>query len=306
MKTLNEIKAQVYGMKPPKITQEVFEDLKQAFTEKDAETGEIRDLKMTRRRADYLFDLKYKAKNNVCSDFENWFCDKITTYVIYENDNLDISPEERIWLRKKMRYNDRCDDSLRETLTEELDKFGKDLHPSLKKKGILVKKFEDILYNSSYIAIIAVVGAIISSFILFIQGFALIIRGLVTFFQDPEEKYEVLFERLVSSVDVFLFGLVLIIFGVGVYELFIANIDPDEESSSSRPVWMKIKSVDDLKSQLGKVILMVLIVSFFKHVLEISSVNWSPLALLYLAIGILMIGATLYLTHKSQKIHEEH
>lgn len=58
-----------------------------------------------------------------------------------------------------------------------------------------------------------------------------------------------------------------------------------------------IKSLDDLKDRLAKVILMILIVSFFKNVVHTQFDN--PLDILYLGFGILMVALALYFTNKS-------
>ena len=101
----------------------------------------------------------------------------------------------------------------------------------------------------------------------------------------------------VSSVDVYLFAMVLIIFGMGVYELFISKIDPVETKLDSRPSWLRITSIDDLKSALGKVILMVLIVSVFEHSL---SINYDqPIDLLYASVAVVLVALALYVTHLS-------
>ena len=251
-------------------------------------------------KADILFRIKQLNNIKLCEEYKDFFVDRIASFLLGTGQSPDeIDAEEGKWLRGRIIHRDQYDRALLDELENRLGNIDRKLPNYLKKNNYLIQKFEDILYYSRYFAFISVVGAILSSFILFIQGFGLIIKGLIGFFNDPYEKYEKLFEMLVSSVDVFLFALVLIIFGVGVYELFIANVDPEDKPADSRPTWLKISSVDDLKSSLGKVILMVLIVSFFKHVLEITSEEWTPIALLYLAIGILLISAALYLTHKS-------
>lgn len=251
-------------------------------------------------KLDVLFRIKRLNHIQLPEGYKEFFVDKVASFILgYGATPDEIDAQEGKWLRGRIINRDEYDLALLEELQDRLENIDRKMPYYLKKNNYMIQKFEDILYYSRYFAFIAVIGAILSSFILFIQGFGLIIKGLVGFFQDPYEKYETLFEKLVSSVDVFLFALVLIIFGVGVYELFIANVDPEDKPADTRPTWLKISSVDDLKSSLGKVILMVLIVSFFKHVLEISAEQWTPLALLYLAIGVMLISAALYLTHKS-------
>lgn len=294
MRALSDIRNEI--LKTRRVTPELVRELEEIYSDYT---------QMNFEKADLLFRIKQLNNIKLCEEYKDFFVDRIASFLLgYGASPDEIDADEGKWLRGKLVNRDEYDKALLQELEDRLGNIDRKLPNYLKKNNYLIQKFEEILYYSRYFAFIAVIGAILSSFILFIQGFGLIIKGLVGFFQDPYEKYEILFEKLVSSVDVFLFALVLIIFGVGVYELFIANIDPEDKPASSRPTWLKISSVDDLKSSLGKVILMVLIVSFFKHVLEITSGMWTPLALLYLAIGIMLIAWALYLTHKSNV--EEH
>ena len=59
-----------------------------------------------------------------------------------------------------------------------------------------------------------------------------------------------------------------------------------------------VSSLDDLKSRLAKVILLILIVKFFEHAL---SMHFSTsLDMLYFAGGIALIGLALYLSHSGE------
>jgi uncharacterized membrane protein YqhA len=79
------------------------------------------------------------------------------------------------------------------------------------------------------------------------------------------------------------------------YELFISKIDDAEESEAGSKI-LAIHSLDELKDKLGKVVVMVLIVSFFKKVIHM---NFStPLEMLYLAGSILALALALYYMHK--------
>ena len=100
--------------------------------------------------------------------------------------------------------------------------------------------------------------------------------------------------HVVEIVDGYLLATVLLIFSLGLYELFISKIDQAEKSETSSNVLL-ITSLDDLKARLAKVILMILIVKFFEH--AISMVFATPLDLLYLAAGISLLGLALYLSH---------
>lgn len=104
--------------------------------------------------------------------------------------------------------------------------------------------------------------------------------------------------QIISAVDDFLLGTVLLIFAMGMYELFISKIDIAHDDENASNILM-INNLDDLKDRLGKVVLMILVVSFFKNVLHVTFDN--PLNILYLGAGILMVSLALYFTHKTGK-----
>ena len=69
--------------------------------------------------------------------------------------------------------------------------------------------------------------------------------------------------KMISAVDLYLIGIVLLIFGFGIYELFISKIDIAREDLSV--TILEIENLDELKNKIIKVIVMVLIVSFLKE-----------------------------------------
>ena len=103
--------------------------------------------------------------------------------------------------------------------------------------------------------------------------------------------------HIVEVIDGFLLASVLLIFAMGLYELFISKIDAAEDSETSGNV-LHISSLDDLKNRLAKVILMILIVNFFEQVLKMQFETSQ--SLIYLSGGIALIGLALYLTHQSE------
>ena len=86
----------------------------------------------------------------------------------------------------------------------------------------------------------------------------------------------------------------MLIFSLGLYELFINKIEAANDSEHQSSVLL-INSLDDLKSRLAKVVLMILIVKFFEHALDMHFDT--PLAMLEFAGGIALIGLALYLSH---------
>lgn len=266
---------------------------------------------MDMAKGNLLFEIKEhvaKAKNP--SSFKKLFVDAITKFLLEDEESpgkIDI--EEARWLRARIQYMGEYD-SYDRAVVENLRRKSINFPKILEQKSVRTRYFENLLYSSRYLSIFAVIGSLVSAIALFLRGGMVVYESIRRFFIDlahhqVDPNYEKMFEELVSSVDIFLFALVLVIFAVGVYELFITKIDPVERENDTRPSWLRISSVDDLKSSLGKVILMVLIVSFFKHTLELTKDEWDPTTLLYLSIGILLIAGALYLTHKSSGHDEE-
>ncbi len=97
---------------------------------------------------------------------------------------------------------------------------------------------------------------------------------------------------IISGIDMYLIGIVLMLFIFGIYELFISKLDIGRQTNQDIQI-LEIKSLDQLKDKLLKVIVMVLVVSFFKQVMQIHI--GTALDLLYLAISILLIAASSYL-----------
>jgi len=164
------------------------------------------------------------------------------------------------------------------------------------------KIFETALWNSRFVVIIAVLVSLITAFAMFYMA-SVDAYYLIAHLGDYASADLIGQERkvfraetvthVVEVIDGYLLATVLLMFSLGLYELFISKIEQAE--SSETPSVLAIHSLDDLKTRLGRVILMILIVNFFEH--AISMEFHSPLELLALAGGISLIGLTLYLTH---------
>ncbi len=176
---------------------------------------------------------------------------------------------------------------------------------------MIERVFEYTLFNFRFIVMIAVVGSLVSSVIMFVKGTLLIADGGYLFLeqlnrlgQAPELHHvDRIVPLLINSVDNYLFATVLLIFSMGLYELFISKIDPASRTADSRPNWLNIQTLDDLKGNIGKVILMILIVTFLEK--SLSTNYATPLDLLYLCIGIILVAGALWVTYLREE-HKEH
>ncbi len=165
--------------------------------------------------------------------------------------------------------------------------------------NILERIFEAFLWRSRLMVLFAVVFSLIAAFGMFIVASVEIYEPIhnlfVNYFHISPEEHEKLVGSIVGAIDLFLIATVLIIFSLGLYELFISKIDEAENDEKSSRI-LAIHSLDDLKEKLAKVVLMVLIVTFFKYAIHIK--YETPLETLYLAVGVLMLALALYFSHK--------
>ena len=132
--------------------------------------------------------------------------------------------------------------------------------------------FEKILWNLRYVVVLSVILSVLASITLFFIGSWDIIYSIIyqnpLFNTDITNNNNLLFKKIISSIDLFLIGIVLLIFGFGVYELFISEIDFAKGKFADST--LKIKSLDQLKNKIIKVIIIVLIVKFFEKVLKLT------------------------------------
>lgn len=165
---------------------------------------------------------------------------------------------------------------------------------------LIERFFENILWNSRFFVLLAVIFSMLGGMALFIVA-SMDIWGVVTHVAGvyinhlhPEDFHEEVVGGLIGAIDLYLMAIVMFIFGFGLYELFISDIDIAKESASSRI--LEIHSLDELKDKLAKVIVMVLIVSFFQRVLH-TDYN-GALEMLYFSVSILGLSVGLYFLHK--------
>ena len=171
--------------------------------------------------------------------------------------------------------------------------------------------FEGSLWNSRFVILSAVVGSLLAGFAIFymatVDVIYLVIHTLN--YADPAMANDVrkalhdsTVTHIVEVVDGYLLATVMLIFSLGLYELFISDIDQAHGNKASSKI-LVISSLDDLKSRLAKVIIMILIVTLFEQALNMKLT--APIDLLYLGGSIALIALALYLTHGANKGDED-
>jgi len=170
----------------------------------------------------------------------------------------------------------------------------------------LEKWFEATLWNGRFVVVVAVMASMAASVAIFYMATVDVVYliGHMLHYADPaltEEARKLLHDQtithVVEVVDGYLLATFMLIFALGMYELFVSDIDEAHGSKTSSKI-LVIENLDDLKARLAKVILMILIVTLFEEALNMKIS--SPLDLLYLGGAIALIGAALFLTHKAE------
>ncbi len=172
--------------------------------------------------------------------------------------------------------------------------------------GLLEKLFEGSLWNSRFVILFAVIGSLLAGFTIFYMATVDVVYliGHALHYADlsmAEDARKVLHDSTVSHivevVDGYLLATVMLIFSLGLYELFISDIDQAHGSKASSKI-LVINNLDDLKSRLAKVILMILIVTLFEEALNMKLTT--PLDLVYLGASIALVALALYLSHAAE------
>jgi uncharacterized membrane protein YqhA len=166
--------------------------------------------------------------------------------------------------------------------------------------------FENLLWNSRFAVVIAVIASMAASFAVFYITTVDVWFAVthIAHYADPsldgvarKALHDDTITHVVEVVDGYLLAAVLLIFSLGLYELFVSDIEAAAHSKTASKILL-IESLDDLKTRLAKVILMILIVKLFEHAAKMR-VD-SQLELLYLGASIALVGLALWLTHQSE------
>ncbi|XP_060207865.1 uncharacterized protein LOC132635475 [Lycium barbarum] len=170
------------------------------------------------------------------------------------------------------------------------------------------KNLEKVIYSCRFFAILAVWGSLIGSFLCFIKGCSCVIES----FQGYFASRAMVIVHLVEAIDIYLLGTVMLVFGMGLYELFISNLDIGKSMTGERtryrsnlfgmftlkerPRWLEITTVSGLKTKIGHVIVMLLLIGLFDK--SKKAVIHSPFDLLCFAASVFLCSGCLYLLSK--------
>jgi uncharacterized membrane protein YqhA len=164
-------------------------------------------------------------------------------------------------------------------------------------------RFERLLWGSRVIVLVPVVGALILSISSFLLGAidTLTIVGTIFTYLGPGGSPDhttlrsELITGIVKAVDADLIGAIMLVVSLGLYELFISRLSVAENSEVAERV-LTLRTLDDLKERISRLVLLILIVEFFGIALNLTITT--SLDLVLLAVGIFLIAAAMYLASR--------
>jgi len=159
-------------------------------------------------------------------------------------------------------------------------------------------RFEQLLWRFRLVTILPVVMSLLGSVSCFILGTQDEIQALNKLINGHlnSENSILLLGKVVGGIDYYVIGIALLIFGYGVYELIISDIDPRlQDLSQERRNILSITSLEGLKQKLTNVIIVALIVTAFKLMISFQVQSISELlqfcgCVLMLAFSALLVG----------------
>ncbi len=159
-----------------------------------------------------------------------------------------------------------------------------------------------LVFGARYMALIAVVGSLAASVLMFAIGFTDVIKAYASWWPgvvraDGLSASSAAVISVIEALDRFLIAIVLLYFANGVYALFIRRDHQPDRIPLHQ--WLRVNSIGQLKQVVAEVIIVVLFVLFLRVALEVYGQadfepTWNQLAfILVLPVATLMLAAAL-------------
>lgn len=168
-------------------------------------------------------------------------------------------------------------------------------------RDVINNVFERLLVSSRWMILLVVISGILSALLMVAIGtyevYTSMTETLLMVFGhtlNVEAASNTIMSNIISSIDAYLIATVLLLFSVGLYELFISKID-HFDTENTRGKILEITNLDQLKEKLGKLIIMILIVSFFERAINLHIEH--AVELLYIGLSILFVSLAIFVTH---------
>ncbi|TXG52299.1 hypothetical protein EZV62_021468 [Acer yangbiense] len=150
---------------------------------------------------------------------------------------------------------------------------------------------ERVIINCRFFTLLAVAGSLLGSVLCFVEGCFLSVKSYFQFFNTLSQKADQahIVHLLMEAIDMFLVGTALLIFGVGLYVMFVGSKNVEEKGPwlpnsnlfglfalKAVPKWVEMESVSHAKSRIGYAIMMILqvgVLEKFKNVPMVTALD---------------------------------
>jgi len=173
--------------------------------------------------------------------------------------------------------------------------------------------FESVVWQSRLIILVAVVASLITAVLTALMAagnvFSLAYGWLHqwfaggSFLASDTGFHATLVSQGIGAVTDFLLSMLFFILGWGLYELFISRLGPQDVLTHRSSNILVIRTLDDLKDRMVKVVMLILVVQFLDHATHATLQETS--GFLFLGGGILMVALALFLSNKSDTESEK-
>ena len=138
-----------------------------------------------------------------------------------------------------------------------------------------------LIGNLRYLVIVAVVGIAIQAIATFGWAVWITVDFVYDLLSSSAWQQDDTIVELLQVLDLYLIGTVLLITAIGLYELFISEVQ--------LPAWLVIRSLSDLKTKIVEVIVLVIGIKFVEKLVTAKE----PIDVLWYGLGSAAVMAVL-------------
>ncbi|PNX86839.1 hypothetical protein L195_g042922 [Trifolium pratense] len=166
------------------------------------------------------------------------------------------------------------------------------------------------IIDCRFFTLFAVAGSLLGSVLCFLEGCVLVIESYAHYLHTMSQRLDQghLVHLLIEAIDMFLVGTALLMFGVGLYVMFVgscrATYKQNEPSGllyiiKSPPRWVGMQSIEQAKSKIGHAVMMILQVGLIEKFNDIPLVTGVDLACF--AAALVTSSATIFVLSRLNK-----
>ncbi|XP_076929131.1 uncharacterized protein LOC143593358 [Bidens hawaiensis] len=168
---------------------------------------------------------------------------------------------------------------------------------------IIQSLVEKVIMDSRFLTMFGVVGTLLGSVLCFLEGVFLVVHSYLGYFQAiyHHTDHGHIMDILIKSLDMFLVGTAMLIFGMGLHVMFFGSQASEGRSVPSSnffglfylkefPSWAGMKSIYEAKSKIGHALMLLLQVGVLEKFKSIPLVTGLDLACFAAAVFVSAAG----------------